>query len=67
MYKHKKIRSENKLTQEEFGQATGIKKIFVSKLKSSENIFHLTSTNTGAAPAKVPRSIQFPHLRKLNF
>ena len=33
----KKIRSENKLTQEEFGQATGIGKIPVSKLKSSEN------------------------------
>ena len=37
MYKRLKIRSENKLTQEEFGQATGIGKIPVSKLKSSEN------------------------------
>lgn len=41
----KKIRSENKLTQEEFGQATGIKKIFVSKLKSSENIFQNVQSN----------------------
>ena len=33
----KKIRSENKLTQEEFGRTIGIGKTSVSKLESGEN------------------------------